>query len=219
MAAPSFRVLTQYIGLFLLLVVLPGISWIYLKNGYDYQKKLRSELKDLGAVPAFHLPMTTGDTLTLDSLSDKVAIACFIDTREPINTPVKMQVIRQMMQQFHDQQLDFLIHTAHPETDSLTVLRAFAVAQQLDQSHQCKFLTGSSEQMRTLATSGYRLPEGFPARENPYFVLTARQIGRDSIATRQIKGYYNITLDADKRKMIEHTVMLLGLVDSKVRGR
>jgi cytochrome oxidase Cu insertion factor (SCO1/SenC/PrrC family) len=219
MKAPSFRVISQYIGLFFLLVVFPGVSWIYLQSGFNYQKKLRSELKDLGVVPDFSLLLTTGDTLTLDSLQDRVSIACFIDTREKINTPLKMQVIRDMLEQFHDQELDFLIHTANPSSDSLSVLREFAIAATLDKNHQCKFLTGSEEEIRKLAAEGYKMPDKFPLNENPYFVLTARQMSKDSTYSRIIKSYCDIRNIDEKKKLVEHAVMLMSLVDKKVKGR
>lgn len=220
MQAPTFRVLTQYIGLFFLLVVFPAISWIYLQNGYNYQKKLRSELKDLGTIPDFNLLLTTGDTLTLDSLQNRVAVTCFIDTKEKISTPLKMEVIRKMMEQFHDQELDFLIHTVNPKSDSVPVLLEFARAQQLDKMHQCKFLTGDAEEMRKLATTGYKMPDNFTLSENPYFVLSAYQMSKDSSSySRVIKGYYDIRNLDEKKKLIEHAVMLMSWVDKTVKGR
>lgn len=220
MQAPTFRVLTQYIGLFFLLVVFPAISWIYLQNGYNYQKKLRSELKDLGTIPDFNLLLSTGDTLTLDSLQNRVAVTCFIDTKEKISTPLKMEVIRKMMEQFHDQELDFLIHTANPASDSLPVLLEFARAQQLDKLHQCKFLTGDAEAMKKLAATGYKMPDNFTLSENPYFVLSAYQMSKDSSSySRVIKGYYDIRNLDEKKKLIEHAVMLMSWVDKKVKGR
>jgi hypothetical protein len=38
----------QISGLLLLLVILPLVSWYYLRRGYDYQLQARSELYDYG---------------------------------------------------------------------------------------------------------------------------------------------------------------------------
>lgn len=54
----------QYLLLVLILVVLPGISWFYLKYGLEYQKKVRSDLHNYGKIESFSFDGFNQDSLT-----------------------------------------------------------------------------------------------------------------------------------------------------------
>jgi len=68
------RKIINYIGLFLLLVVLPGMSWVYLSSGLSYQKAKRAELRRFGAVPAFPYVLMNGDTTARRYLQESCSL-------------------------------------------------------------------------------------------------------------------------------------------------
>ena len=64
----------QISGLLLLLVVLPLVSWYYLSQGYDYQLKARSELKNYGKWSVLGSGLDTmGYTIVFAQLDENAA--------------------------------------------------------------------------------------------------------------------------------------------------
>ena len=73
----------QTTALFVMLLVMPALSWYYLKKGERYQVEMRAELKDYGKLPKFFLPKLLGsDSLLSADLQNNVIIAKELDAQE-----------------------------------------------------------------------------------------------------------------------------------------
>lgn len=114
----------QLAALFLLLVVLPGGSWLYLRNGLDYRKKGLSELQDLGPMPDFSCINQQDRNIGPDSLAGQVSVVSFL-TGEEASDKRTVEKLVQLHEQF-DQRDDLKIMSfvAKSVADSLPVYAA-----------------------------------------------------------------------------------------------
>lgn len=70
--------------MFLLVIfILPGGSFLYLKYGLDYYKSRLNELGDYGTVQPFTAVTHTGDTLTEQSFNGKMTVVGFFSADSP----------------------------------------------------------------------------------------------------------------------------------------
>lgn len=67
----------------LVMIILPGGSFLYLKYGLDYYKDRLGELGDYGAVQSFTAITHTGDTLTEQSFNGKMTVVGFFSADSP----------------------------------------------------------------------------------------------------------------------------------------
>jgi hypothetical protein len=114
------RKIINYIGLFLLLVVLPGMSWVYLSSGLSYQKAKRAELRRFGAVPAFPYVLMNGDTIGEEVLAGKLLLAFDFDGRPGAGAEVAFRELEKIHRQF-DERKDVIFLFLAGSSDSASL--------------------------------------------------------------------------------------------------
>lgn len=197
------QTIKQTIGLLLLLVILPGGSWIYLRNGLDYRIAAMEELKDLGKVPMGRVLETQASTepLTSEDLQGNVTVSGFLpETAEGQSRMI--EVLQKLHEQFDER--DDVLFLTYSKLDSTQELKA--------RSRALGFL--DDEQWRLV-----RLPEAvsagayfkanyaFPAEwadalsTHPYLVLAD--------TSQTIRRLYDAAENKDMGRLVEHIAMIL----------
>lgn len=108
----------------LMLVVLPTLSWYYLKKGENYQLQLRAELKDYGQLPSFTLQQLLGNgVLKSDELKDHVVIVKEVSAEE-LNQPKDLIfALETLHTQFNERQdVVLLLHSKVQDADKIGAL-------------------------------------------------------------------------------------------------
>lgn len=65
----NFKGIRQVLLLFILLVVMPGVSWYYLNGGLSYRQNAKAELRNYGNISKIQLNDLSGKSIQMDSLS------------------------------------------------------------------------------------------------------------------------------------------------------
>lgn len=159
------------------------------------------ELPVYGTMPAFQLQDQSGASVTEDALRGHVVVINFIFTRCPTVCPVFSMKMRRIQDRTEDMgdMLKLVSFTVDPAYDTPEVLAAYAREHGADPA-RWRFLTGTSDDIRRIATEGLMLamdqqgtlPGGAPdIIHGEHFVLLDH--------TLQIRGYYS----SDDAKRIE----------------
>lgn len=90
------------IGLFFLLVVLPGMSWVYLSQGLAYQKAKRDELRELGKIPPFPYQLLNGDSIGETELGGKLLMIFSVSNKDASSTEIVLKELEKIHRQFDD---------------------------------------------------------------------------------------------------------------------
>ena len=109
----------QTIALLMMLIVMPALSWYYLKKGENYQVKMRAELKDYGKLPSFTLPklLDTNSINLATDLINKVVIAKVVDANELEPGDDLRFALGSLHTQFDERNdIIFLLHTTIKDT-------------------------------------------------------------------------------------------------------
>lgn len=108
-------------ALFLMLLLMPALSWYYLKKGERYQVEMRAELKDYGKLPRFKLPaVLSTDTLQSEDLQNKVVIAKTLDERELDQSEDLLFALGSLHTQFDERNdVIFLLHSSVADSSKI----------------------------------------------------------------------------------------------------
>lgn len=155
----------------------------------------------------FSLLNQNGETITLKNLDDKIIVADFFFSTCKGICPKMTGNMKKVYETFKgNNNVQFLSHTVNPEGDSVSVLNAYSKMQNAE-STQWNFLTGDKKQIYNLARESYITDgtKGDGGKEDfvhtQYFALVDK--------SKQIRGYYDGTNNAEIEKLISDIKTLL----------
>ena len=190
------RKIINYIGLFMLLVVLPGMSWVYLSSGLAYQKAKRAELQRLGSVPAFPYLLMNGDTIGADELGGKLLLAFDFADQPDSGAAVAFRELEKIHRQF-DERKDVIFLLLGSPSDSA------ALADWMD-----KYSLEDPGQVYAVVR---------PGSANGDFGIGANGARTSTVAVADsagiIRQYYDFRVGNRVRRSVEHIAILMPFRD------
>ena len=197
--------------LFLMIIVFPGGSWIYMNMGYNRSKTALAELQDYGHLPAFQLTGVKGE---VDSslVNGQMTLIAFVNPNQA-ETQNRMAVLETLHRQF-DERNDFKLLIHLPET---TDLENFQKEYKLQDEQQIYAVKGNEQTLGKLIKNNYRIPnlttkripgssvdfQNTSADPNnyPYYILIDEK--------GKIRNYYHADRSEDIDRMVEHIALIL----------
>ena len=180
----------QTIALLMMLIVMPALSWYYLKKGENYQVKMRAELKDYGKLPSFTLPklLDTNSINLATDLINKVVIAKVVDANELEPGDDLRFALGSLHTQFDERNdIIFLLHTTIKDTARVG---AFLRQNKMSDPSQV-VVTGSDPKL----VQSYHFPK-------PGVMAIVDTLG-------VIRRYYNYRDGNEVRRLTEHVTVLM----------
>jgi hypothetical protein len=179
----------QPTALFLMLVVMPALSWYYLKKGENYQVEMRAQLKDYGKLPKFFLPkLLDSDSLLSTDLQNNVIIAKELEAQELEQDEDLLFALNSLHTQFDDRyDVIFLLHTTVQDSGKVG---AFLRKNKLADPEQVLITSGTPELIQAYA---------FPKAGMAAIIDT----------TGTIRRYYNYRDGNELRRLTEHVTVLM----------
>jgi protein SCO1 len=156
----------------------------------------RGQLPILGQLADFHFTESGGQPFGLNELKGKINVVDFMFTSCPMVCPAMTAKMSSFYQAFAaDTNVRFVSITVDPQTDSLPVLRAFAIDHAIT-DNRWVFLRGPIEDVITLSEKGFMLSaDRLPGGHSTRFILVDSQGG--------IRGYYDSGDDLSLSKLAE----------------
>ena len=160
------------------------------------------------AVQDFNFLDQQGRSITQKDVAGKIYVTDFFFTTCKSICPVMTGQMKRVYDTYkNNMDVKFLSHTVDPETDSVSVLAAYAQAKNADPD-KWYFLTGNKKELYEVARKGYYLdaeqgdggPDDFI--HTPNFALIDKE--------RHIRGYYDGTDSAEVNRLINDIEILLG---------
>ena len=181
----------------LLVIALAGAYVIQNAN------KDRLVLPVLGDIPKFTFTERSGEPFGTKDFYGKISVVDFIFTTCPGVCPIMADRMKHLYDVYkNDPEVQFVSITVDPETDSLPVLRQYAIDHGVT-DNRWVFLRAPVENVMMVSEQGFKLPMGvLPAGHSSRFVLV------DSKG--QIRGYYNSDDDQSQLLLEHHIRALLG---------
>ena len=153
----------------------------------------------------FSLLNQLGDTITKKDIEGKIAVVDFFFTTCGGICPKMTSQLKRVQDEFTgDENLKILSHTVNPKIDSVEVMYKYANRFGAD-STQWWFLTGSKEQLYTMARKSYlvvpdKADPNFDHGDESDFIHTENFVIIDPIG--QIRGIYDGTVEAEVSELI-----------------
>ena len=176
--------------LLMMLLVMPALSWYYLKKGENYQVEMRAELKNYGQIPSFKVPkLLDADTLNSSlELHNRVVIAKVLEAEDLDQKEDLVFALGSLHTQFDERNdVVFLLHTALSDTGRVG---AFLREHQMADPAQVIVTTINPE-----LKQAYH----FPKRGMMAIVDT----------TGVVRRYYNYHDGNEVRRLTEHITVLM----------
>ena len=193
----------QILALTAILIVFPAVSWYWLSRGLDYRKTAKAELKDLGPLPDVIWRNYTGKTLSKADLEGSFVIAGVYDLAKPELSGHFGREFSRLHDQFDDRK-DVLFLSVVGQDSAL--LSDFVKEYWLTDTPQCFFFATAAEAMKTLAQTGFRLPE-LDGATSPYIAFAD--------TSSVIRNYYDVRDNAQLKRMVQHISLLLPMSKSR----
>ena len=153
----------------------------------------------------FKLTDQQGNIITNQLLKDKIYVANFFFSRCPSICPKMTNSILLLQDEFKDESdIMFISHTVDPEHDSVSVLRKYAVENNID-INQWRLLTGSRQELYELSKKSYYLGVVNDSPDN--FLHSEKLVLIDN--HRIIRGYYDGTENLETEKLKQDISVLL----------
>ncbi|MCB0571331.1 MAG: hypothetical protein KDC66_16280 [Phaeodactylibacter sp.] len=192
--------------LLLMLVGLPLGSWYYLQTGLDYRLQTRAEMKDYALVPGFTLLNDNDSLVSQNRFQDGLVVGYFFS--EP-QAEIYGNTLARLHGQY-DERDDIFFLAFNPDTSAAGRSRMLAFAQQyqLADPEQCFFLSGTEDELQSLAAA-CKLPF-----EEHQMSLTdnALLFFADSLIVR---GYYDMRRPDELKRLIRHVTYNIPLKKEK----
>lgn len=170
-----------------MIIWLTILSIVLLMIGIFLVKQIapnKNQLPILGQLPDFHFTESGGQPFGLSELKGKINVVDFMFTSCPMICPVMTAKMAKLYSDFAiDTNVRFISITVDPQTDSLPVLRAYAIDHAIT-DNRWVFLRGPIEDVITLSEKGFMLSaDRLPGGHSTRFILVDNQ--------GAISGYYD----------------------------
>jgi protein SCO1/2 len=170
-----------------MIIWLTILSIVLLMIGIFLVKQIapnKNQLPILGQLPDFHFTESGGQPFGLSELKGKINVVDFMFTSCPMICPVMTAKMAKLYSDFAiDTNVRFISITVDPQTDSLPVLRAYAIDHAIT-DNRWVFLRGPIEDVITLSEKGFMLSaDRLPGGHSTRFILVDNQ--------GAIRGYYD----------------------------
>ena len=153
----------------------------------------------------FNLINQNGDTITQDFYNDKIYVADFFFTTCQSICPIMTKNMKEIQEKLiNDKEILLLSHSVTPEIDSVGQLKKYAIANEINDD-KWNLVTGDKKQIYTLARKSYLAVEDSPLGDydmihTENFMLIDKK--------KQIRGFYDGTLDAEITRLLEDIEIL-----------
>ncbi len=164
-------------------------------------------VKKYHKIAPFSLTNQNGETVTQADYEDKIYVADFFFTTCQTICPVMTEHMIQIQKELkEDQEVKLLSHTVFPNQDTPEVLKAYALKKGVD-DNKWNLVTGSKEDIYTLARKSYLAVKDLPTTADDLdMVHTENFMLIDK--KKQIRGYYDGTLDKDIDRLLDDIKIL-----------
>jgi protein SCO1/2 len=166
----------------------------------------RTKIEKHHSVPAFSFINQNGQTVTEDTVENKVYVCDFFFTTCQSICPKMSDQLERVYKEFKTKD-DFLIlsHTVNPETDSVPQLKEYAKKHGVTDLRWL-FLTGDKKQLYEIARKGYLLnaEEGDGGEDDFIHTQNFALIDKE----RCIRGFYDGTDSAEVIRLIKDIHLL-----------
>ncbi|MCP3930049.1 MAG: hypothetical protein GY705_13225 [Bacteroidetes bacterium] len=191
----------QAIALFLLLVVLPGGSWFYLRSGLNYHLDSLEALQDFGKPAEASIVAQNGEPFSSDWLLEKISLIGRWEPEMESTFPEVLLRLKKLQRQF-DERKDVLFLLYNADADSSTTAD-FAKRNGLDDGKQILFLSGDEVEIKKFAESVFHsaLTDGKNWKNHSFFAFV------DVEGT--VRNCYDMQDAEEVKKFIEHIALLL----------
>jgi len=147
----------------------------------------------------FNLINQNGDTITQDFYNDKIYVADFFFTTCQSICPIMTKNMKEIQEKLiNDKEILLLSHSVTPEIDSVVQLKKYAIANEIN-DHKWNLVTGDKKQIYNLARKSYLAVEDSPLGDYD-MIHTENFMLIDK--NKQIRGFYNGTLDAEITRLL-----------------
>lgn len=164
-------------------------------------------VKKYHKIAPFSLTNQNGKTITQDDYKDKIYVADFFFTTCQTICPIMTEHMVEIQKELkNDPEVKLLSHSVIPEYDTPEVLKKYALKKGVDDT-KWNLVTGSREDIYTLARKSYLAVEDLPGTEDDLdMVHTENFLLIDK--KKQIRGYYDGTVDDDIERLLEDIEIL-----------
>jgi protein SCO1/2 len=179
-------------------------------NTPDFTPVWLNETSTIGSmhtIPAFAFTNQDGRTISNKDVSNSVYVADFFFTRCTSICSKMTTNMSRISNAFvnHDNVL-ILSHTVTPESDSVTVLKNYALRKNINNKNW-HLLTGNKQSIYSIARKGYFADESMGYnKDTTEFLHTENFILVDKQG--RIRGVYNGTIELEVEQLIKHIGML-----------
>lgn len=147
-----------------------------------------------------------GKTITQKDYEGKIYVADFFFTTCPTICPKMTANLSEIQTAFaNNPKVKLLSHTVFPETDSVPVLKAYAIEHKVDDS-KWNLVTGDKKEIYTMARKSYLAVKLGKPSELYDMVHTENFILVDT--KKRVRGFYDGTNKEDMKRLIEDITFL-----------
>lgn len=166
-----------------------------------------SKYNKIHAISDFSLVNQDGKEITNKFYKGKIYVADFFFVSCPGICPILEKNMSKLQEKFKkDSDVLLLSHTVMPVKDSVSVLKRYAVDNDID-SKKWNLVTGDKKQIYNLARKAYFADEDFEkTQDENAFIHTENFVLIDKKG--RIRGVYNGTLGLDTERLIRHIEIL-----------
>ena len=166
-----------------------------------------TDYKSIHTIPDFNLINQEGKEITHKTYKGKIYVADFFFVSCPGICPILEKNMSKLQEKYkNDSTILLLSHTVMPVKDSVSVLKRYAVDNDID-SKKWNLVTGDKEQIYSLARKAYFADEDFEkTQDENAFIHTENFVLIDKKG--RIRGVYNGTLGLDIERLIRHIEIL-----------
>lgn len=158
-------------------------------------------VKKYHKIAPFSLTNQNGKTITERDYEDKIYVADFFFTTCQTICPIMTDHMVKIQKELQDDpEVQLLSHSVIPEYDTPEVLKKYALKKGVDDS-KWNLVTGSRKEIYTLARKSYLAVKDLPGTQDDLdMVHTENFMLIDK--KKQIRGYYDGTLDTDINQLL-----------------
>jgi len=173
----------------------------------EWISETSSKYKNIHTIPDFSFVNQEGILVSNETFKEKIYIADFFFVRCPGICPMLTKNMSILQEEFKDDSNVLLLsHTVMPVSDSVPVLKEYALNHHID-SKKWHLVTGDKDEIYTIARTGYFADEDFvKTQDENAFIHTENFVLIDTKG--RIRGVYNGTLPLEVKRLIKHIEML-----------